>query len=429
MATKHTRYYELLGVASDASVDDLKKAYRRKALQLHPDKRGNTPEAQDEFTTMKAAYDVLSDPKQREIYDTMGEDGLRVMNEFGEMSFDEVVAAALGAVIALGPCAKAMIIVGVVVALGLVLMVPSTSMYRDASETYFDVVVFWCVRADADVDWTWVNAFIPMWILDALYVCWKGCSMLAGETPSEEDKNERPPPISRALAKGAILLHVALFILTQIFVAMKLQGSVSWSCGAVLAPLFALESLYLLEKLVAAHHVYSAFRARSDAPTNFLVVEIGRSCIFSLLRIAFEILLALRVDETITASWWVVFIPVWLVLAAVLAPLVKALVARSRVTDEERPNACMNVCLIVACGAMLSPFVVLAARLESSFSSVYILLPWFILAGGLLCVISACLCCSAPPPTSYDDEPTVESPQGGPEASPHPYFHNEDNMA
>lgn len=40
-------YYDLLGIESDATPEQIKKAYRRKALQLHPDKCGNTPEAQD----------------------------------------------------------------------------------------------------------------------------------------------------------------------------------------------------------------------------------------------------------------------------------------------------------------------------------------------------------------------------------------------
>ena len=41
-------YYNVMGVGADATPEELKKAYRRKALKLHPDKRGNTPEAQDE---------------------------------------------------------------------------------------------------------------------------------------------------------------------------------------------------------------------------------------------------------------------------------------------------------------------------------------------------------------------------------------------
>ncbi|TYZ68613.1 hypothetical protein PybrP1_004424 [[Pythium] brassicae (nom. inval.)] len=63
---KSTLYYELLGIDTDATPELIKKAYRKKALQLHPDKRGNTKEAQDEFTRMKQAYDVLSDPQKKE---------------------------------------------------------------------------------------------------------------------------------------------------------------------------------------------------------------------------------------------------------------------------------------------------------------------------------------------------------------------------
>lgn len=43
-----TTYYDLMGIATDATAEEIRKAYRRKALQLHPDKRGNTPEAQEE---------------------------------------------------------------------------------------------------------------------------------------------------------------------------------------------------------------------------------------------------------------------------------------------------------------------------------------------------------------------------------------------
>ncbi|CCE79425.1 Piso0_001487 [Millerozyma farinosa CBS 7064] len=65
-----TCYYELLGVESDASDVDLKKAYRRKALQLHPDKnRDRIEEATEQFALIRAAYDVLSDPQERAWYD------------------------------------------------------------------------------------------------------------------------------------------------------------------------------------------------------------------------------------------------------------------------------------------------------------------------------------------------------------------------
>ncbi|OQR85132.1 hypothetical protein THRCLA_10775 [Thraustotheca clavata] len=413
MSTKHTKYYELLGVSTEATAEELKKAYRRKALQLHPDKRGNTPEAQEEFTAMKAAYDVLSDPKQREVYDSMGEDGLKVMNDFGELSVEALVAAALGAFSALGPCAKFMIFLAILVAFGLAFMIP----------------IFWCIRADKDVDWSWAVTFIPLWILDGLYVCWTGCSMAAGD---EARDNDSPPiPWLRFLTKCVSFFHIVLFIVLQIFVAMKLQGSVDWSCGIVLVPLYILEGLFLAEKIAIGRRVYQAVKINSENGwMNVLVIEIGRSCLFSILRIAFEVLLALRVDQTITASWWVVFVPIWVLFVLAMIPIVKSMISQIKQQNDEgeKMGHGMMMCALLFILVVISPIFVLAARLEGSFSSIYVLLPWFVLVGCSLIFVALCICCYNPQQASEDHPEHVESPQGGPEASPQPYY-NDDNMA
>ncbi|KAG8801544.1 Type I HSP40 co-chaperone [Serendipita sp. 411] len=76
---KETKFYDLLEVTPDASEADLKKAYRKKALRLHPDKGGD-PEL---FKEVTQAYDVLSDPEKREIYDRAGEAGLNASGPGG----------------------------------------------------------------------------------------------------------------------------------------------------------------------------------------------------------------------------------------------------------------------------------------------------------------------------------------------------------
>ncbi|HIA26715.1 MAG TPA: molecular chaperone DnaJ, partial [Planctomycetes bacterium] len=69
-------YYDVLGVARNASEDVIKKAYRKLALQHHPDKNPGDSEAERKFKEAAEAYDVLRDAEKRQIYDTHGHGGL-----------------------------------------------------------------------------------------------------------------------------------------------------------------------------------------------------------------------------------------------------------------------------------------------------------------------------------------------------------------
>lgn len=78
-------FYELLGVAKTASESDLKKAYRKRALELHPDRNPDNPEAEEKFKLCAEAYEVLSNPEKRQIYDQYGHAGLQGGGGFNDV--------------------------------------------------------------------------------------------------------------------------------------------------------------------------------------------------------------------------------------------------------------------------------------------------------------------------------------------------------
>jgi len=74
-------YYEVLGVEKNASKDDIKKAYRKLALQYHPDKNPGNKQAEEKFKEATEAYDVLADDQKKSAYDQFGHAGVEGMGQ------------------------------------------------------------------------------------------------------------------------------------------------------------------------------------------------------------------------------------------------------------------------------------------------------------------------------------------------------------
>lgn len=70
-------FYEILGMSREASPQELKKAYRKLAKELHPDRNPDDKQAEERFKDVSSAYSVVSDPEKRKLYDEFGEMGLR----------------------------------------------------------------------------------------------------------------------------------------------------------------------------------------------------------------------------------------------------------------------------------------------------------------------------------------------------------------
>lgn len=70
-------YYEILGINRSATDDEIKRAYRQMAMKYHPDRNPDDATAEEKFKEATEAYEILKDPKTRQVYDTYGHDGLR----------------------------------------------------------------------------------------------------------------------------------------------------------------------------------------------------------------------------------------------------------------------------------------------------------------------------------------------------------------
>ena len=93
-------YYEVLGVAREASEDELKKSYRKLAMKFHPDRNPGDKDAEEKFKEASEAYEVLTDPQKREIYNRHGHEGLQRGGPGGGADFGAGFADIFGDVFA-----------------------------------------------------------------------------------------------------------------------------------------------------------------------------------------------------------------------------------------------------------------------------------------------------------------------------------------
>jgi hypothetical protein len=244
----HREFYDLVGCEPDASSEEIKKAYRKAALRLHPDRGGN----EEDFKKMKAAYDTISDPNKRKVYDKYGAQAIRAME--GEVPNPMEFLGTLRR------RDRVLLVLFITVLSLVVLCFPillSVRWDQEPSGTY-----------------SWAVAFIPLWVLQGLFVVLfylqfnqppldKKNPDVDVEMRQTYDKTERELNVVRV--KVAVLA-VLLFLFEALLVT-KLDGKLpgtSWFL--VLLPLYLLLALMLAMRVASAAAVYAALDPRFNKP-------------------------------------------------------------------------------------------------------------------------------------------------------------------
>ncbi|KAG5185997.1 hypothetical protein JKP88DRAFT_353980 [Tribonema minus] len=356
------------GVERSADTEAIKRAYRSKCLELHPDRirqRGQevTDAHRARFQHMKQAYDVLIDPKRRDLYDQLGETGMMMIEDPSNLSMEKVMNNFLN----MRNRERLKLVMFVVLFVGAMLLFP----------------ILLCAKIDDDISASWAVVWIPLWIYDAVglyYYCmlvslgkiqrpegieeelWEQPLPLCIQRPEgiEEELWEDPSPLYlRVLG----LAQWSLFILQQIFLTLRLDSNITWSWACVLVPWLVWESATLCATLLRAmlplpredDQYYQVVRESATLCATLLrallplpreddqgILEEGEGegaqdakraavmlvrqkargeLFIKVTRLLQGIMLILRLDHDITWDWWAVWWPTYAYVAFHLASL------------------------------------------------------------------------------------------------------------
>ena len=376
-----TLYYELLGVPKDASPEDIKRAWRKAALRLHPDKNQNDPEAESRFKQVKEAYEVLSNPEKRRYYDSDGEEGLKMKEALDTMDLSTVLTA----------------------------FAHSTWIFRVGFLSCFSIlfmalllpIIFIIVKVDNTVDWSWPAVLAPVFVFVSIAICCSCCIIL------------KPPPGEGSETNKVLERSVPLFVTScwLSFVAtlsVWLQGSLAIKFTVVCIPLYVYEALGLVN--MVTNLTKAAYDAqREEYKEGFLFQSypeyVSHLVLIKALRIVQLALLITKIEsydpssQLPTISWWAVGVPIWFGTGyAGLRMVLRWSRVRSqpeshraeplRATDDDKDtdagDSIQSICVQGLCALPLLIFLVLlAARLESELhgSLAAVFAPIFIAVG------------------------------------------------
>ncbi|KAG0375875.1 hypothetical protein BGX24_008557 [Mortierella sp. AD032] len=388
--------YEALGVPKTSTQDEIKKAYRRLALRYHPDKVNvaEVPDHETRFRDIAAAYEVLSDPKKRQVYDKYGMMGV-------QMAGTEIGAQLIEIESLL------------------------CSLFLAASVILVLAIIFFsflAIRIDGKVSWNYSIVFIPLWILDAT-LAFMVFSQITRPVEVDEDEDEdhhehdnedgasRPSQDERkaqkikekkrAKVRGGLfsLFIVALVTAFQVLIVRRANGTSSISGPTIFAPYFILEAILLLSSLL---YTFVALKvaAQAEVAGKGKLAIVFSALWWNVIRLSQAVLIMLRIDDIITCSWGIVFIPLYLVGIKYLLQIIFGYRNFSQMQNVEMRQQGQSLMVaggvvFVIVGSLSYALIgLLAARLDGhAYAVSRVLVPVFIVLSILLCCSGCCLPC------------------------------------
>ena len=330
-------FYDLLGVDRYATPDELKRAYKRQSLQMHPDKlaqRGKTvtEEDRDRFTRMRNAYEVLSDPRRRETYDAIGERGMKWMED--PLSIDPQELAHNFATSSILDRSK-------IFAIFLAIYI-----------AVFLLPILVCLMADGTFGGAkWVAVLTPLWIWDIFIFFYHTRVILMGpiKRPEHIPEEEWVDPLPMNKRVSALVRFVFL-VAFQILMALKMDAIIAFPWWAVFIPLYfweimALRKKIFLSMMTIVNHaelelaIGKSFAScyateRENVHRRFILVPTKSGPVYDaacrvkaeakmdivriLARIVFTVLFVLNLDMEKEWSWWIVFTPIFVMVVCIV---------------------------------------------------------------------------------------------------------------
>ncbi|KAI7859448.1 hypothetical protein BDC45DRAFT_215796 [Circinella umbellata] len=281
---------------------------------------------------------------------------------------------------------------------------------------------FLTVRIDEIVLWSWGVVFIPLWIIDFVIGYLVIRNFIQSLTKSndtddnhdDDDDDEEMDEAKRAKRKAArrrlgitrqfiLVIYWVLFLLFQIFIVLRLDNRVMWSTAVVFIPYFIFEGIHFILKCFE-FLVTASTALRMSAPEHkkrILATLFFQTFWLFVLRLILFVLIATRVDNTITCSWGIVFIPLYLVAVKYMIQLAWSYVVFSRLSSQPqlqhqgKVTVLLGVIALVVLGVLSYTLIgLLARRLDGSFVKMAnVFVPIFITLSILFCCAGCCLPC------------------------------------